>query len=134
MSPAVLPEGWERPVGYSEGWAVRLAGTLISVAGQLGVEGEHAEGGAPGFVEQWRTALERVLAIVRAGGGDAASVVSLRMFVTDLSAYGLHGRELGAAYREVFGRHHPAVTMVEVSKVAHPDALIEIEALAVTSG
>ncbi len=129
MSQAVLPEGWERPTGYSEGWSVPLAGTLLAVAGQLGV----GEGGAepPGFVEQWRVALERVVAIVAAGGGDASSVVSLRMFVTDLDDYGRHGRELGLAYREIFGRHHPAVTMVEVSKVAHPAAVIEIEALAV---
>lgn len=132
MSGAVLPDGWERPAGYAEGWAVPLCGTLVAVAGQLGVGG--AGGEAPGFPEQWRAALERVVAVVRAAGGATTSIVSLRVFVTDLDDYGRHGRALGESYRDVLGRHHPAVTMVEVSRLAHPAARIEIEALAVVDG
>jgi enamine deaminase RidA (YjgF/YER057c/UK114 family) len=126
MSEVLLPEGWRRPPGYSEGRAAS-PGRLIAVAGQLGVQAGESD---VAFPQQWRTALDRVIAVVRAGGGEPEDVLSLRVYVTDIEDYGRDGEALGAAWLDTFGKHRPAITMVEVSALAFPGARIEVEALA----
>jgi enamine deaminase RidA (YjgF/YER057c/UK114 family) len=131
MSTAVLPQGWKRPAGFSEGRSVE-PGTTIVVAGQLGLtQGDGSPAEAADFAAQWALALARVADVVRAAGGGAEDVVSLRIYVTDLDEYRAAGRDLGPGWGAVFGKHFPAMTMVEVSGLLEPEAKIEIEAVAV---
>lgn len=126
--PAVLlPEGWPTPKGYSNG--IRTRGELIFIAGQIGwdVNGKFADG----FVAQGRKALENVMAVLVEGGGGPEHLARMTWYVTDMEAYRNSLAELGAAYREVVGRHYPAMTLFEVKSLAEPQALIEIEATAV---
>jgi enamine deaminase RidA (YjgF/YER057c/UK114 family) len=132
MSQSVLPDGWPPAPGYAE---ARLAplneGSLLTVAGQLGVPIETVAGApVPSFVEQWRFALQRLVDVVAAAGGGPESIMSMRVFVVDLSQYGASLREIGRAYREIIGTHQPAITMVQVSALANAAAQIEIEAVA----
>ena len=80
---------------------------------------------------QFKRAAGNVSVALRAVGSAPKDTVKLTYFVTDLKAYKANLRAIGAAYREVFGRHYPATTLVEVRSLFDPDALIEIEAVAV---
>ena len=54
-------------------------------------------------------------AVVEKAGGTVDDVVRLTWYVTDKTEYLARQREVGEAYRRVFGRHFPATTMVVVS-------------------
>ena len=77
-----------------------------------------------------RQALQNILAIVEAAGGTAADVVRLTWFVTDKTVYLENQREVGRAYRDIFGRHFPAMSMLVVAGLIEDKALVEIEATA----
>lgn len=129
MSIRVLqPEGWPRPRGYANG--VSATGRMIFVAGQIGwdAEGRLAEGG---IVPQSRKALENILTVLALDGARAGHVVRLTWYVTDKAAYLAAGLALGVAYRQVMGKHFPAMSAVEVVSLMEPGALVEIEATAV---
>ncbi len=129
----ILPEGWERARGYAHAIA-HSGGRTIRVAGQ--VAATSGGGGVPqgmGMGSQFRKAIANVVECVRAGGGSAESLVTLRVYVTDIQAFRDAGAEVGAAWREVMGRHFPAMTLVEVSALYDPNAVIEIEAEAVVA-
>lgn len=129
MSIRVLqPEGWPRPRGYANG--VSATGRMIFVAGQIGwdSEGRLAEGG---IVPQSRKALENILTVLALDGARAGHVVRLTWYVTDKAAYLAAGLALGVAYRQVMGKHFPAMSAVEVVSLMEPGALVEIEATAV---
>lgn len=121
------PPGWPQPRGYANGVAAR--GTQVYVGGQIGwnERGELAEG----FLAQARRAMENVAAVLAEAGAEPGHLVRLTWYVTDVAAYDAVQQELGRAYREVLGRHYPAMTLVEVSRLAEPGALVEIEATAV---
>lgn len=128
---AVLPDGWARPRGFAH--AVKATGsTVLRVSGQLG-RAPGAAGVAAGssLGEQWRLALENLIAVVRAGGGDIGNIVLLRAFVTDMAEFNAGGAEVGAAWGATLGRHFPAMTLVAVSALVDPNARVEIEAEAV---
>ena len=71
-----------------------------------------------------------VLTIVKAGGGEAHHIVRLTMYCTDLDAYRTNGKAIGAAYREVLGKHFPTMALVGVAGLVEPGACVEIEATA----
>ena len=126
MKP-INPDGWPTPRGYAN--AMLAENGVLFVAGQIGWD---AQGKLkPDFVGQFRQALANIRSIVEAAGGRVEQIARLTWFVTDLEQYRGNGRELGAAYREVMGRHFPAMTVVEVKGLVEKDALIEIEASAV---
>lgn len=121
------PAGWPQPRGYANGVAAR--GTQVYVGGQIGWN-ERREL-AEGFLAQARRAMENVAAVLAEAGAAPGHLVRLTWYVTDVAAYDAVQQELGRAYREVLGRHYPAMTLVEVSRLAEPGALVEIEATAV---
>ncbi len=87
---------------------------------------------APGdLVAQFAQAVRNVATALRAAGSEPARAVKLTYFVTDAAAYRANLEAIGAAYREVFGRHYPPASLFEVSGLFDPDALVEIECLAV---
>jgi enamine deaminase RidA (YjgF/YER057c/UK114 family) len=71
-----------------------------------------------------------VLAVVRATGGEAGDIARLTVYVVDKAEYTASRRELGSKWRELMGRHYPAMALVEVSGLLAPGAKVEIEATA----
>ena len=121
------PAGWPRPRGYANGI---LAEGRIVVTG--GVVGWDARGGFPdGFVAQARQTFENIAAILAEAGAGPEHLVRLTWYVTDMEDYLGAPRDLGAAYRAVFGRSFPAMAAVQVVRLVEPAAKLEIEATAV---
>ncbi len=124
----LLPEGWERARGYSHG--VRSAGgKIVHIAGKVGTVAD-APGGVPGgdFGTQFGQALAGVVEVMKAAGGAAENITMMRLYVTDIPAYREAGAAIGEAWKKLMGRHFPAMTLVGVSGLLNPDALVEIEA------
>jgi enamine deaminase RidA (YjgF/YER057c/UK114 family) len=126
---AVQPDGWMPPRGYSNGVTAR--GRTLAVAGQIGWDPQTGEFATDDFAGQAAQALRNVTAVLHAGGAEPRHVVRLTWYVTDRDAYLAAQRELGAVYREVFGRHYPAMSAVIVAGLLEPRARVEIEATAV---
>jgi enamine deaminase RidA (YjgF/YER057c/UK114 family) len=122
------PPGWPRPRGYANG--VLAEGRLVFVAGQIGWDetGDFPAAELPGQVRQ---ALRNVLAVLAQAGGRAEDIARMTWYVTDRDEYIASGREIGAAYREVMGRHYPAMAVVQVVALVEARARVEIEATAV---
>lgn len=118
------------PAGYTNGITTR-GGRLLFLAGQTGMDAS-GKIAAPGdLAGQFALALANLRVVVEAAGGQMTDIVKLTLFVTDAAAYRAQIRPLGAAYRAVFDRYYPAMTLVEVKGLFDPQALIEIEGLAV---
>jgi enamine deaminase RidA (YjgF/YER057c/UK114 family) len=124
---ALLPAGWKQPKGYANG--IKTRGDIIFVAGQIGWDAE--ERLVEGFIPQTRRALENIVAVLAEGGAKPEHLVRLTWYVKDITTYRGALRELGAAYREVMGKHYPTMSLIQVGDLAEPGALIEIEATAV---
>lgn len=129
MSHSILqPDGWARPRGYANGVSAR--GRMIFLAGQIGWDAQQRFVGAD-LVTQAKQALQNIVAILAEDGARPEHIVRLTWYVTDRAAYLAAGAALGAAYRDVMGRHFPAMTAVEVSSLMEADAVVEIEATAI---
>jgi enamine deaminase RidA (YjgF/YER057c/UK114 family) len=122
------PPGWAPPRGYANGIAAR--GTLVVVGGQVGWNAAQAFE-SDDFVAQARQALENVVAVLAQAGARPEHVVRMTWYVVDRDEYVASLRALGAAYRDVMGRHFPTMSAVEVSRLVEPRARVEIEATAV---
>lgn len=124
----VLPEGWKRPRGYANGMAAR--GELLAVAGQIGWNAQEQFESLE-FVDQFRTALANVVAVVEAAGGSPSDIISLTIYVTDKREYIAGIQRVGEVYRELLGKHFPAMALVVVAALLEDRAKVEIQALAV---
>ncbi|HWP57782.1 MAG TPA: RidA family protein [Candidatus Acidoferrales bacterium] len=124
------PAGLEKPVGYSH-VAKITSGSLVYVAGQAPFDASGAVVGKGDFVAQFRQVMANLKKAVEGAGGKPTQFAVLTMYVTDVSAYHANKKALGAAYREVFGKYFPAITLVEVKGLYHPDCMIEISGVAV---
>lgn len=122
------PDGWARPKGYANGIVAR--GRTIFLAGQIGWDAEQRLVGSD-LVTQAKQALLNIVAILAEDGAKPEHIVRLTWYVTDRAAYLAAGAALGVAYRDVMGKHFPAMTAVEVSSLMEADAVVEIEATAV---
>ena len=125
----VLPAGWKRPRGYSQGIRVPAGRALVFVAGQVGWD-EQERFTAQGFAAQFEQALLNCVRIVEASGGSAADIVRLTFFCRDCDEYREQLEAVGAAYRRVMGMHFPAMSLVQVAALLEPEARVEIEATA----
>jgi len=124
----LAPPGWARPRGYANGIAAR--GTLVFVAGQIGWDARQVVVGED-IVAQVAQALRNVVTVLQEAGARPEHVARMTWYVTDRHAYHARSGEIGSAYRACFGRHYPAMTLVEVAGLAEPGAVVEIEATAV---
>ncbi len=122
------PEGWAPPRGYSNG--IAADGTIVSIAGQIGWNAQCAFE-SDDFADQARQALANVVAVLAEAGGRPEHLVRLTWYVTDKREYVGAYRAIGAAYRELIGRHFPAMTAVQVTALIEDRAKVEIEATAV---
>jgi len=128
LTRIVNPEALGRPVGYSNGVAVE-GGTLVFVAGQVAWDRDHRIV-SDRLARQFGQALANVLEVVRAAGGDATSVAKLTVFVASTAEYEAELKAIGAEYRQIMGRHFPAMSLVEIQGLLEPGAKVEIEAVA----
>lgn len=119
------------PVGFSH--AAR-AGDLVYTGGQIGCDASGRVLAPGNLVAQFARALANVGIALRAAGSRPERAIKLTYFVTDVPAYRAHLQEIGAAYREVFGRHYPATSLFGVQELFDPEALIEIECVAIREG
>lgn len=124
---ALLPEGWDRPSGYSNGIAAE--GRFVFVAGQIGWT---PDGRFPdGFLAQIDQALANTVAVLRAGGAEPEHVVRMTWYLTDLPAYRASLKELGPIWKKHMGKVFPAMAAVGVTGLVEEAAMIEIETTAV---
>ena len=129
MMTFLQPPGWARPRGFSHGIAV-TAGTTVFIAGQIGCD---AEGRVvdKSFAGQFRQTLKNILAVLAEAGGRPEHLVRLTWYVIDKQEYFGALKEIGAAYRELIGKHYPVMAVVQVGGLVDPEARLEIEANAV---
>lgn len=128
MSRIVQPDGWRRPRGYSNG--VAAAGEHIFIAGQIGWN-EREEFVSDDFAQQTAQALRNLIAVLRAAGAGPEHLVRMTWYVTDKREYLAASARIGDAYREIIGKHYPAMTLVQVAALLEDRAKVEIEATAV---
>ncbi|MBX3645923.1 MAG: RidA family protein [Rubrivivax sp.] len=128
MTQVLQPPGWARPKGYANGVAVR--GRQIYVAGMIGWDGQ-GQFHSDDLVAQVRQALRNVVEVLAEAGATPAHIVRMTWYLTDKREYGLRGREIGAAYRELIGSFSVAMTAVQVSALIEDRAQVEIEVTAV---
>jgi enamine deaminase RidA (YjgF/YER057c/UK114 family) len=122
------PPGWAKPKGYSNG--ISTKGTLVFVAGQIGwtADGRFE---TDDFAGQFAQALRNVVAVCAEAGAKPEHIVRLAWFITSKREYLAAVKEIGAAYRDIMGRHYPTMTVVEIGALIEDRAKIEIEATAV---
>lgn len=122
------PAEWAAPKGYANGIAAR--GRMVFVAGQIGWTAE-ARFESDDLVDQTRQALRNIVRVLGEAGGRPEHLVRLTWYVTDKRDYAARSTDLGKAYREIIGRHYPAMTLVQVASLLEDRARVEIEATAV---
>ena len=123
----IQPEGWLPAKGYANGMLTKDG--VLHIGGQIGWDANKVFV-ASDFIGQMRQALSNIRAIVEAAGGTVEDVTRLTWFVTDKAEYLAHQSAVGAAYRDVFGKHFHAMSMVVVSALIEDAAKVEIEATA----
>lgn len=122
------PPGWAQPKGYANGVAAR--GTLVFVGGQIGWNGAQVFE-SDDFIDQTRQTLMNIRAVLACAGAGPEHMVRMTWYVIDRDEYNNRLRELGTVYREVMGKHFPAMTCIEVAGLMEDRAKIEIEVTAV---
>ena len=125
------PKGWKPPVGYANG--VEASGRTVFIAGQVGWDPQqvfHSED----LAVQFEQALRNVLAVLAEAGGRREHICRMSAYCCDKPAYLAARPELGRIWREVMGRHYPAMSMIFVSDLLDSPGKIELEATAVIPG
>ncbi|SDP78280.1 RidA family protein [Phyllobacterium sp. OV277] len=128
MAEIIHPQGWPAAKGYANGMAAE--GKVIFVGGQIGWTKDQIFE-TDDFVEQAEQAMRNIVDVLASAGAQTTDLVRLTWFITDKKTYVAEQKRLGEAYRRVFGRHFPAMTLVQVVALLEDRALIEIEATAV---
>ena len=122
------PPGWAPAKGYANGIATR--GTLVFVGGQIGWNAQQ-QFETDDFIEQTRQTLQNVVAVLKEARAGPEHMVRMTWYVIDRVEYNARLKELGGVYRDVIGRHFPAMTCIEVSALMEERAKVEIEVTAV---
>jgi enamine deaminase RidA (YjgF/YER057c/UK114 family) len=115
------------PASYSQGVKVSQPGAILFLSGQVAYTADGRPAHRGDFTAQARAAHEAIKALVECQGGTLANVVKITTYVTDMR----HRADLAPIRAEFFGTKGPASTLVEISALAHPDWMIEVEAIAV---
>ena len=129
MMQILQPPDWAEPRGFSNGIAVK-GGTTVYIAGQVGWTGSGVWQ-AKDFAGQFRQAMRNILDVLAQAGGRAEHIVRLTWYVIDRDEYLASLKAIGPAYRELMGKHYPAMAVVQVSGLVEALARLEIEAIAV---
>jgi len=127
VNPPTLP----KPAGYSHGWEVR-GGKTLYLAGQVAFDKDGKVVGRGDLVAQFRQVCENLRVVVAAAGGQLTDVVKLTIYVLDADLYKRQVKAIGGVYREYFGKHFPAMTLVGARDLydAADGCLLEIDGVA----
>ncbi len=128
MMQRLQPPGWARPKGFSNG--IACSGKLVFIAGQIGWTGQ-GEWRDRSFAGQFRQALQNIVDILKEAKGRPEHIVRLTWYVLDKQEYLGALKDVGAAYRELMGKHYPTMAVVQVAGLMETEARLEIEATAV---
>jgi enamine deaminase RidA (YjgF/YER057c/UK114 family) len=128
MMQVLQPPGWARAKGFSNG--VAASGKLVFIAGQVGWTGQ-GEWKEKSFAGQFRQTIQNILDVLAQARGKPEHIVRLTWYVLDRDEYLASLKEVGAAYRELMGKHYPTMAVVQVSGLVERNARLEIEATAV---
>src|SRR2546428_14167103 len=125
------PPSLPKAVGFSHAAEARGGRTLF-LAGQVAKDREGRVVGSGDLVAQFRQVCENLRAVVAAAGGELTDVVKLTIYVLNTDLYKRHGKAIGGVYREYFGRHFPAMTLVRARGLYHPadGCMLEIDGVA----
>jgi enamine deaminase RidA (YjgF/YER057c/UK114 family) len=123
------PAGWAKPIGYANG--IAATGRLVFVAGQIGWNPATCQIETDDFATQVAQTLRNIVEVLREAGAEPRHIARMTWYITDKAAYLAARKEIGQAWREVMGRHFPAMAVVVVSALIEDRALVEIEATAV---
>lgn len=127
----IEPKGWAPAKGYANG--VLTEEGLLFVGGQIGWTA-HQKFEAHDFIGQMTQALKNIRDVIEEAGGTASDITRMTWYITDKKEYLENQSEIGAAYRNILGRHFPAMSVVVVTGLIEDEALLEIEATAVIRG
>jgi enamine deaminase RidA (YjgF/YER057c/UK114 family) len=122
------PPSWARPKGYANG--VMAKGCAVFLSGIVGWN-QHSQFETGDFAAQVRQALRNIVEILAQADARPEHIARMTWYVVDRQEYLNSTREIGEAYRDIIGRHYPAMTVVEVSGLVEPEARVEIEVTAV---
>jgi len=122
------PEGWLAPRGYANG--IEASGRQIYVGGQIGWNAQ-CQFETDDLVAQIKQALSNCVAVVAVGGGLPEHIVRMTWYLKDKKEYVARLKEIGSVYREVMGRHYPAMSAIQVADLIEDEAKVEIEVTAV---
>jgi enamine deaminase RidA (YjgF/YER057c/UK114 family) len=123
----INPPGWKRPKGYSN--AVSASGRMIFVAGQVGWD-EQEIFRTDDLVGQVRHSLTNIVAILKEAGAGPEHIVRMNWYLADKEEYNGRLGEIGEVYRQLIGRHFPAMTALQVAGFVEFGAKVEIEVTA----
>lgn len=125
---SLLPPGWPRPKGYSNGVAAR--GRVVFTAGVIGWD-EKEQFTSDTLPGQFAQVLRNIVAILACDGAGPRNIARMTCYVTDIEAYRTSLPVIGAVWKDIIGSHYPAMALVGVTALVEPKALIEVEATAV---
>ena len=129
MKPVTIhPEGWAPALGYANG--MLMPDGTLHIGGQIGWNAQQ-QFETDDFIEQTRQTLQNVVAVLKEAGAGPEHMVRMTWYVIDRVEYNARLKELGGVYREVIGKHFPAMTCVEVAALMEARAKVEIEVTAV---
>ena len=128
MMQILQPPSWARAKGFSNG--IVASGKMVFIAGQVGCTGQ-GEWKEKSFAGQFRQTIRNILDVLAEAKGKPEHIVRLTWYVLDRDEYLASLKEVGAAYRELMGRHYPTMAVVQVSGLVESQAKLEIEATAV---
>ena len=128
MHELLHPKGWKPALGYANG--VAASGRMVFTGGMVGWTGDCVFE-TDDFAGQVAQALRNIVAVLAEAGAGPEHIVRLTWYVTSKAEYLASQKEIGRAYREVIGRHYPAMALVQVVALVEDRAKVEIEATAV---
>jgi len=121
------PSGWPKPKGYANGMVAQ--GRQVFVAGQIGWDEQQQFPNT--LAEQVRQTLKNIVEVLREADARPEHIVRLTWYVTSRDEYRAELQQIGAAYRDIMGRHFPTMAVVQVVALMEAQAKVEIEATAV---
>ena len=119
----VNPPGMTAPASYRH--VVRVGDTLY-IAGQVALDADGNLVGENDMVAQMRQVMENLKRVLASQGADFSHVVKINIFTTDIEDF----RTASEVRAEYMGEHPPASTLVQIERLARPQFLLEIEAIA----
>lgn len=123
----INPWNWQDQYGFSQGWKVEGASTLLFISGQASISAEGRVLHPDDFEAQARLTFQNLQTVLEHAGAPLESVTKLTAYFTDLGDLAVYSQ----VHAQLFKDHRPAQTVVQVSALALPGMKLEVEALAV---